>query len=103
MKQFLEENNIDWQTFRDDKLYDPDVELVFTMNLSNVNKLYDTYSKMNQDTEWKPYAHEYVCLQDCIQLLKIDSVYKLNKKVIRQAFAMCKQTVINEIDQEGQA
>ena len=72
------------------------------MNLSNVNKLYDAYAKLNQDTEWKPYAHEYICFQDCVQLLKIDSVYKLNKKVIRQAFALCKQTVINELDQEGQ-
>lgn len=71
------------------------------MNLNNVNKLYDTYAKLNQDTEWKPFAHEYICLEDCVQLLKYDSVYKLHKKVIRQAFAMCKQTVISELDLDG--
>ena len=66
LKGYQQDHKINWQSFRDEKLYDPDVELVFTMNLTNVNKLYDKYAKMNQDTEWKPHNHEYVVFQDCL-------------------------------------
>ena len=44
---FMESENINWKAFRDSKLNDRDVELVFTMNMNHIDVIYIKYSKMN--------------------------------------------------------
>jgi len=39
---------------------------------------------------------------DCVQLLNKDSKLKLSKYFIKEAFALCKMTVIAELEPEGQ-
>jgi len=50
LSSFREKININWSAFRNDKLSDYDVELVFTMNITSLDRIYAKYSKMNQDT-----------------------------------------------------
>ena len=72
------------------------------MNQSYVDNIYSMYMKKNQDTETKAHNAIYVGLVDCIQLLKVDTRLNVPKRMIRQAFAMCKMTVEKEHDSEGQ-
>ena len=58
---------------------------------------------MNQDTRYKGHDDEYIAIVDCIQLLRKDSLLKMSTYIIREAFAMCKMTVIDELSHEGQA
>jgi len=52
---YRDDININWQAFREEKLNDYDVELVFTMNINSLDRIYTRYSKMNQDTEYKAH------------------------------------------------
>ena len=101
LKDYKEGLNINWQRFRDDKLSDEDVELVFTMNLSFVDRIYSKYAKLNLDTATKPHDADYLAFVDCEQLLRFDSKLQLRRRVIKEAFSMCKGTVANELDPEG--
>ena len=98
---FREETKINWQAFRDNKLNDYDVELLFTMNMSSIDRIYNKYSKMNQDTRTKSHDAEYMTYVDCVQLLRKDSKLRLSVYVIREAYAMSKQTVLDELGPEG--
>ena len=43
-----------------------------------------------------------MALIDCIQLFKEDSKLKLTKRLVKEAFAMSKMTVVAELEPEGQ-
>ena len=52
---FRDRVGVNWQVFRDNKLNDYDVELVFTMNMPSIEAIYKKYSKLNQDTQHKAH------------------------------------------------
>lgn len=72
------------------------------MNMVNIERIYSKYSKLHKDTAHKAHDAEYMSYPDCVQLLRKDSKLRLSNYLIREAFAMCKTTVINELDPEGQ-
>ena len=88
--------------FREEKLWDKDVETMFTMNEKGLQQLYKEYGKMNQGKNGKPHNAEFMTVTECIQLMKFDSPLKLTRATIRQAFALCKMSVINELDKKSQ-
>ena len=96
LAHFKDRMNINWQPFRDTKLNNRDVELLFTMNLDAIDQIYLKYSKMNKDTQWKAFNEEHLCYIDCEQMLMRDSILHISRATVREAFAMCKMTVINE-------
>ena len=85
---------MNWQAFRDQNLSDPEVELVFTMNMNTIDSIYRKYSKLHQDTEYKKHNEEFLVLVDLIQLFQKDSLLKVPYRLIKSAFAMSKMTVI---------
>ena len=73
------------------------------MNLTSIEKIYNKYGKMNQDTRSKGHDAEYMAYVDCVQLLRRDSKLRLSTYMIREAYAMCKTTVLDELGPDGQA
>ena len=73
------------------------------MNINNIDRIYNKYAKMNQDTSSKGYDEEYVAYIDCVQLMRKDSLMKISTRIIKEAFAMCKMTVLDELSHEGQS
>lgn len=55
LKPYQNRIGVNWQVFRDNKLQDYEVELVFTMNMPSIDRIYSKYSRMNQDTEHKAH------------------------------------------------
>ena len=88
--------------FREDKLWDKDVEVMYTMNEKAIQQLYRMYAVMNQGKNGKPHNAEFMTVTECIQLMKFDSPLKLTRATIRQAFALCKMSVVNELDKKSQ-
>lgn len=101
LKPYRARVGVNWQVFRDNKLHDYEVELVFTMNMPSIDRIYSKYSKMHQNTEHKAHNQVFMVLHDCIQLFTHDSKLKLNKRLVREAFALSKQTVVAELEPEG--
>ena len=71
------------------------------MNMTAVDKIYNKYSRMNQDTRTKSHDAEYMTFVDCLQLLRKDSKLRISQYLVREAFAMSKQTVLDELGPEG--
>ena len=92
----------DFADFREDKLWDQSVEVIYTMNEKALQQLYKTYAEMNWGKNGKPYKADFMTVHECLQLLKFDSPLALERAVIRQAFALCKMTVINESDRKAE-
>ena len=63
--------------------------------------LYKHYSMMNWGQNGKPYNCDFMTVHECIQLFKFDSPLALTRAMIRQAFALCKMTVVNETDKKA--
>ena len=57
---------------------------------------------MNQGKNGKPHTADFMTVYECVQLMKYDSPLKLTRATIRQAFALCKMSVINELDKKSQ-
>jgi len=53
---------IEWQTFREDKLWVPEVRLMFTMNDAHLHKLYAKYVNQGQISGKKDNRIEYMQL-----------------------------------------
>ena len=87
--------------FREDKLWDSSVEVIFTMNEKALTELYRNYAAMNWGKNGKPFKADFMTVHECLQLLKFDSPLKLERAIIRQAFALCKMTVVNEFDSKA--
>ena len=73
IKPFIEECNINWQNFRESKLCDPNVELVFTMNMNGIDAIYKYCCKMNQTPDLKRAGEDVMIREDCIQLLSVEA------------------------------
>ena len=56
---------------------------------------------MNWGKNGKPHNADFMTVNECIQMLKFDTPLALTRAMIRQAFALCKMTVINELDSKG--
>lgn len=69
LKAFVEQNNIQWQAFRDDKLWLPDVRILISMNEHHLRGLYSHYAKQTKGTGNKTYNAEYLDLRDCEAML----------------------------------
>ena len=75
---------------------------MFTMNEKALHQLYRMYGQMNQGKNGKPHTADFMTVYECVQLMKYDSPLKLTRATIRQAFALCKMSVINELDKKSQ-
>mmetsp|Transcript_22532 Transcript_22532/g.30159 ORF Transcript_22532/g.30159 Transcript_22532/m.30159 type:complete len:171 (+) Transcript_22532:1298-1810(+) len=98
---YIESIEINWQAFRDSKLNDPNVELVYTMNMSGIELLYKHCSKIHQGTALKKPNEDFMIMQDCDQFFTRDCLLRIPKDYVRKSFAMSKMTVVNDIDPEG--
>ena len=72
------------------------------MNEKALHQLYRMYGQMNQGKNGKPHTADFMTVYECVQLMKYDSPLKLTRATIRQAFALCKMSVINELDKKSQ-
>ena len=102
LKPYYHRVRRDFSDFREDKLWDQSVETCYTMNEKAITALYNHYAKMNWGVNGKPYNADFMTVNECISLFKFDSPLKLTRGIIRQAFALCKMTVINETDKKSQ-
>ena len=50
----------------------------------------------------KTYNADYMVYEDCERLLRDDCNIKETKYNIREAFALCKMTVVNETEHQGE-
>ena len=101
IEPFIKATNINWTAFRDANLNDPNVELVFTMNMPGIESVYKYCSKMHQPSDLKKANEDFMIREDCIQLLHDECLLRVPKDIVGQAFAMCKMTVTNDTDPEG--
>ena len=83
---------IAWQSFRDDDLWHHDIEMVYTLNEENLRALFRKYlqPKASSLTE-----------TDFQRMIFYDSSLPVTKNMIREAYGMSQQTVINETDQKS--
>ena len=101
LKPYYAKVRRDFTDFREDRLWDSTVETVFTMNEQAITKLYKHYAAMNWGQNGKPYNCDFMTVHECISLFKFDSPLALTRGMIRQAFALCKMTVVNETDKKA--
>ena len=78
-----------------------DSELVLSMNEDALRKLYEMYSKTNRGTDKKPHNADYMTYIDCEQLFRDDCPLMLSRFLLREAYSLCKMTVVNELDAQG--
>ena len=94
----MEREKIEWQDFRDLKLWVENVEEVFSCNEKAMWELHNMLSKSRKDTSKGP-RDDFVTLADCRILFTEDfKILGLKKADIAAAYAMSKHTVVNEID-----
>ena len=63
--------------------------------------MYEHYSKCNLGRNNKPYNANWMTYMDCETLMHEDCVLKVSRYTVREAFALSKMTVINELTSEG--
>ena len=102
---FLANVDINWQAFRDQKLNDSNVELVFTMNMPGIELCYKQYCKKlgvpSSPLKRSSTPDEDMSVHDCIKLFMKDSKLKVPSDMVKQAYSMSKMTVVNDVDAEG--
>ena len=101
IKPFFEDIKFRWGAFREEDLWCREVELVFTLNEAPLREIYHKYARMNCGKDEKPLNADYMTLNECMILMREHCPLKLSKYLIREAFALCKMTVINEHSQAG--
>ena len=69
---FLEYRNVEWQSFRDLKLWTPDVKLIYTMNETALRNMYSKFAKKERSILNKVGASEYLSIEDCEKIFKKD-------------------------------
>mmetsp|Transcript_26731 Transcript_26731/g.35776 ORF Transcript_26731/g.35776 Transcript_26731/m.35776 type:complete len:181 (+) Transcript_26731:500-1042(+) len=79
-----------WQQFRDEDLWREPAQKVITNNEIGLKALFKKYTMRDQG---------FLTLNDCMTMICSDSVLSANPKMVRTAFAMSKQTVANEQDE----
>ena len=72
------------------------------MNAKGITALYKHYAVMNQGKGDKAYNADYMTINECIQLFKLDCPMKLTKGMVKEAYALCKMTIVNEILSKSQ-
>ena len=68
IEKMIKEEHIEWQDFRDKKLYTSEIRLLFTMNEKGLRAIYTQYCNNGKSGKlsYKPYNAKYMMLQDCI-------------------------------------
>ena len=92
LKQFIKNTKINWTQFRKHNLNDYNVELVITMNLPGIDKLYKSYSR----TEGGKKGTLLMSEKDCKTLMHEDSLLRIPINIVKQAYRMSKMSVVNE-------
>ena len=72
LKPFKQDQNIEWQSFRDERLWCPEVRLTYTMNEQHILEIYKIYCANNLGRGIKGYKPEFMDLDDCIKLCITD-------------------------------
>ena len=49
----------------------------------------------------KTYNADYMVYEDCEKLMKVDCPLKISRYTVREAYALCKMTVISELEEKG--
>ena len=94
-------NKISQHVFREDKLHQPDVETVYTMNEQALRKIYLMKTLEGRDTKLKPHNADWMIVQDCHTLFRNDLPLKLPYKMINEAFGMSQIHMVNEFDKNS--
>ena len=72
LKPFKQDQNIEWQSFRDERLWCPEVRLTYTMNEQHILEIYKKYCANNLGRGIKGYKPEFMDLDDCYKLCITD-------------------------------
>ena len=102
IKQLFDDIDFRWQEFRDEDLWSRPCELVYTLNHKALKELYETYSRTNRGKNKKPFDADFMIFEDCELMFTKDCRLKIPIRTIRQAHALSKMTVINEIDKNSE-
>jgi len=95
---FYKKLGINQFSFRDNKLHQQDIEVVFTMNDRALRQIYDTQTRKNRDTKFKPHNGDWMILIDAFSLFREDTTLYLPFKMINEAFGMSQPSYVNEFD-----
>ena len=79
-----------WQQFRDEELWREPAQKVLTNNETGLKALFKKYALRD---------NKFLTMSDCLQMICDDSCLSANTQMVRTAFAMSKQTVVNELDE----
>lgn len=101
LRKFIADKVIEWQDFREDRLWVSDVRLLYTMNEGHLRKIYSQYAARGRGHGTKPFNCDYMELGDCVQLFCKDTNVGLHKDVIKYAFVMSKMTVVEETNPDS--
>ena len=98
---FHKKNKIEYNSFREQKLHNKEVEVVFTMNEKPLRDIYWKKAMEARDTPTKPHNADWMNLENCITLFRGDLTLKLPSKIINQSYSMSKSTVISEFERDS--
>lgn len=106
LRSFFLEQGLNRSGFREDKLYDHDVDMVFSMNQTAIQQVHAKYAKLSQVKSSKKKIQDAtptISLQWCEHLIKKDMGLDVTKKTIQECFALSKSIVVNEHDRRDLA
>ena len=90
LKRFHEKLLVRWQQFRDEELWREPSQKVLTNNEAGLRQLFKKYQQRADK--------KFLTLNDCVNMICRDSVIGATPQMVRVCYAMSKQTVINELD-----
>ena len=91
LKPLHKKMQVRWQEFRDEELWVESVQKVLTLNETGLRALYDRYT---------PTGYSWLTIADCERLMVEDSPLEVSREIVLQAYAMSKQTVVNEREEK---
>jgi len=97
LKKFVQECDVQRQSFRDDKLWKPDCRLLYSMNEQNLRNLYSSYVANERGRGIKDNSCQFMVEKDCQKLILADAkLTGLNKYHVTRCFVMSKMSVVEE-------
>ena len=107
IKQFYVDQEIDRIDFREDKLWQSDIDLVYSMNQSHIKEIHNMLSNRNTSNRiTSAFDVATISFADCEQLIIQEmnmTVEDVTRSEIKAAFAASKKVQINEIDHNSVA
>ena len=72
--------DVRWQQFREENLWEKQIEIVYTANEAGIKALFEKYAQR---------GNSWLQFEDCVRMIN-ESVLKIKKNMLQHAFVMSK-------------